>query len=176
MKYRTQEEHEKGRMKGLAAILGVLVLMVVVTACGSGESSTTPATNSSATFFENASGNTVAPQEPDTEPAVVRQDESAAQASDIALTAKQTGLPVESVVERATAFSWFSLIAAVSVGLGVLGTIFWVWMLVDCATKEPDEGNSKVVWTIIIVFTHLVGAAIYFLVRRPQRRAEADGC
>ena len=151
MKYRTQEEHEMGRMKGLAAILGVLVLMVVVTACGSGESSTTPATNSSATFFENASGNTVAPQEPDTEP-VVRQDESAAQ------------------------ISWFSLIAAVSVGLGVLGTIFWVWMLVDCATKEPDEGNSKVVWTIIIVFTHLVGAAIYFFVRRPQRRAEADGC
>ena len=151
MKYRTQEEHEMGRMKGLAAILGVLVLMVVVTACGSGESSTTPATNSSATFFENASGNTVAPQEPDTEP-VVRQDESAAQ------------------------INWFTLIAAVSVGLGVLGTIFWVWMLVDCATKEPDEGNSKVVWTIIIVFTHLVGAAIYFFVRRPQRRAEADGC
>ena len=138
-----------GRMKGLAAILGVLVLMVVVTACGSGESSTTPATNSSATFFENASGNTVAPQEPDTEPDVVRQDESAAQ------------------------INWFSLIAAVSVGLGVLGTIFWVWMLVDCATKEPEEGNSKVVWTIIIVFTHLVGAAIYFFVRRPQRRAES---
>ena len=72
--------------------------------------------------------------------------------------------------------NWFSVIAAVSVGLGVLGTIFWVWMLVDCATKEPDEGNSKVVWTIIIVLTHLVGAAIYFFVRRPQRRAEADGC
>ena len=29
------------RMKGLAAILGVAVLMVVVAACGSGESSTT---------------------------------------------------------------------------------------------------------------------------------------
>ena len=144
MKYRTQWEHKMGRMKGLAAILGVLVLMVVVTACGSGESSTTPATNSSATFFENANGNTGASQaanEPDTESGI----------------------------------NWFSLIAAVSVGLGALGTIFWVWMLVDCATKEPDEGNSKVVWTIIIVFTHLVGAAIYFFVRRPQRRAEADG-
>ena len=164
MKYRTQEEHEKGRMKGLAAILGVLVLMVVVTACGSGESSTTPATNLSATFFENASGNTGASQaanEPDTEPDVVRQDESAAQAS---------------AIEFQQAFGWFRVIAAVSVGLGVLGTIFWVWMLVDCATKEPDKGNSKVVWTIIIVFTHLVGAAIYFFVRRPQRRAEADGC
>ena len=51
-------------------------------------------------------GNTVAPQAPnetDTEPDVVHQDESAALAADIALTAKQTGLPVESV-ERAIAF------------------------------------------------------------------------
>ena len=68
-----------------------------------GESSTTRDTSS---FFENASGYTVAPQapnEPDTEPDVVHQDESAALAPDIALTAKQTGLPVESV-ERAIAF------------------------------------------------------------------------
>ncbi len=129
-----------GRIKGLAAILGVLVLMVVVTACGSGESSTTPATNSSATFFENASGNTGASQ-------VVGQD--------------------------ASAINWFSVIAAVSVGLGVLGMVFWIWMLVDCATKEPDEGNNKVVWTLIIVFTNLIGAALYFFVRRPRRRVEA---
>ena len=50
--------------------------------------------------------NTVAPQAPnapDTEPDVVRQDESAALAPDTALTAKQTGLPVASV-ERAIAF------------------------------------------------------------------------
>ena len=60
--------------------------------------------------------------------------------------------------------------------IGVGGMFRIAVILVDCATKEPDEGNSKVVWTIIIVLTHLVGAAIYFFVRRPQRRAEADGC
>ena len=126
VKYGNQERHEISRMKGFAAILGVLVLMVVVTACGSGESSTTPATNSSATFIENASGNTGASQ---------AANESAAQVN------------------------WFTVIAAVSVGLGVLGTVFWIWMLVDCATEEPDEGNNKVVWTLIIVFTHLIGVA-----------------
>ena len=68
---------------------------------------------------------------------------------------------------------WFSVILAVFAGLGILGTIFWLWMLVDCATEEPDEGNNKVVWSIIIVFTHLIGAALYFFVRRPRRRAEA---
>ena len=37
MKCRNKGEHEMGRMKGLAAILGVAVLMVVVAACGSDE-------------------------------------------------------------------------------------------------------------------------------------------
>ena len=36
VKYRNQEEHEMGRVKGLAAILGAVVLMAVVAACGNG--------------------------------------------------------------------------------------------------------------------------------------------
>lgn len=54
-------------------------------------------------------------------------------------------------------------------GIGVFGTAFWIWMLVDCLTKEPSEGNDRLVWVIVVVFTHFIGAAIYFLVRRPQR-------
>jgi len=53
--------------------------------------------------------------------------------------------------------------------IGVLLTIFWVWMLVDCATKEPSEGNDKVVWILVVALTHCVGALIYLLVRRPER-------
>src|ERR1700689_2432609 len=52
------------------------------------------------------------------------------------------------------------------------GFAFWIWMLVDCATKEADEGNTKIVWVIIIVFANIVGAIVYWLVRRPQRQAE----
>jgi len=54
--------------------------------------------------------------------------------------------------------------------LGLLATIFWVWMLIDCAMNEPSEGTDKIVWILIILFTHVIGAAIYFLVRRPRRR------
>ena len=57
--------------------------------------------------------------------------------------------------------------------IGVLGTIFWIWMLVDCATKEPNHGNDKIVWILIILLTHFIGAAIYFFVRRPQRALES---
>ncbi len=56
--------------------------------------------------------------------------------------------------------------------LGLLTTVFWIWMIVDCATKETDQGNTKLIWIIIIVFTHLIGALIYLFVRRPQRIAE----
>ncbi len=52
------------------------------------------------------------------------------------------------------------------VSLGVF--IFWIWMLVDCATNEPSEGNEKIIWILIIIFTG-IGALIYLLVRRPQR-------
>lgn len=53
------------------------------------------------------------------------------------------------------------------IGLG--GLFLWVWTIIDCATKEPSEGNDKLVWIIVIVFTHLVGSLIYIFVRRPKR-------
>ena len=53
--------------------------------------------------------------------------------------------------------------------LGVGGTILWIWMLVDCATKEKSEGNDKLIWILVIVLTHWIGALIYLIVRRPKR-------
>jgi hypothetical protein len=55
---------------------------------------------------------------------------------------------------------------------GILGTVFWIWTLIDCATKKSSQGNDKVVWILVIALTHVLGAAIYFLVRRPQRMRE----
>jgi hypothetical protein len=55
--------------------------------------------------------------------------------------------------------------------MGVLGTVFWIWMLIECATREPSTGNDKIVWVIVIALTHWIGALIYFFVRRPQRIA-----
>ena len=63
---------------------------------------------------------------------------------------------------------FFAIVIAVVVG----GTIFWIWMLIDCATKEPSTGNDKLIWILVILLTHLIGAAIYCFVRRPRRRAE----
>ena len=54
-------------------------------------------------------------------------------------------------------------------GLGTLGTVFWIWMLIDCAKNEPREGNDRIVWVLIIAITHVLGAAIYYFARRPDR-------
>ena len=59
--------------------------------------------------------------------------------------------------------------------IGILGTVFWIWMLIDCATKESNQGNDKIVWIIVISLTHFIGATIYFLVRRPTRMRELGG-
>jgi len=50
------------------------------------------------------------------------------------------------------------------------GFTFWISMIVDCVTHEPSTGNDKVVWIAIIVFTYIVGALIYYFVRRRPRR------
>ena len=57
--------------------------------------------------------------------------------------------------------------------LSLLAVVFWIWMLIDCATKEPSEGNEKIVWILIIVFLQAIGALIYIFVRRPTRIREA---
>ncbi len=53
--------------------------------------------------------------------------------------------------------------------LGLAGLVLWIWALVDCLTKEPSEGNDKLIWVLVIVLLNWLGALIYLCVRRPQR-------
>lgn len=53
--------------------------------------------------------------------------------------------------------------------LSVCVLAFWIWMLVEVLTRETDEGNSRLIWVLVIVFTHWIGALIYLLARRPER-------
>ena len=46
---------------------------------------------------------------------------------------------------------------------------FWIWMLVDCIKNEPEEGNDKIIWILVIALTGWIGALIYFFARRPTR-------
>ena len=66
-------------------------------------------------------------------------------------------------------FPFFLPLPTVGVLISLAVTIFWLWMLTDCASNESSEGNDKLIWILIILFVPLFGSVIYYLVRRPQR-------
>ena len=66
---------------------------------------------------------------------------------------------------------WCVLVGGIG-AVGIAATVLWIWMLIDCLTKEADEHNNRLIWTLVIVFTHAIGAIIYLFVRRPQRIKE----
>ena len=45
---------------------------------------------------------------------------------------------------------------------------FWVWMLVDCANRET-EGSTKLAWLLIVLFLGVIGAPLYFVLRKLPR-------
>ena len=49
--------------------------------------------------------------------------------------------------------------------VGILLSIFWIWMLIDCLVSNMPTGE-KILWFLVIFFTHLLGALIYFFVKR----------
>jgi Phospholipase_D-nuclease N-terminal len=53
--------------------------------------------------------------------------------------------------------------------LVLVGSALWIWALVDCLLHEPTQGNTKLIWIIVIVFTHFIGAVLYLLLRRSRR-------
>jgi hypothetical protein len=67
-------------------------------------------------------------------------------------------------------FLFYCLFFSIFALLGVAFTAFWIWMLVEVCTKEPAEDKDKVMWILIVVLTHGIGALIYYFVRRPQRK------
>ncbi len=68
-------------------------------------------------------------------------------------------------MEVAGGFACVGLVAL----LGLLATVFWFWMFIECLMKEPSEGNDKLLWALIIFFGNLLGALLYFVIRRPER-------
>ncbi len=67
-------------------------------------------------------------------------------------------------------FGWLWLMLVIFGSLlGIAGTVLWIWMLVEVLTRETDEGNTRLIWVLVIIFTHWLGALIYIIVRRPER-------
>ncbi len=58
------------------------------------------------------------------------------------------------------------LLFLIPLGLAVFA--FWIWMLIHAAQNKGLSEGEKVVWVLIIVLVHFLGAVIYFFVGRPK--------
>ncbi len=47
--------------------------------------------------------------------------------------------------------------------------LLWPWALFECLTRESRLGNTRIVWTLVILLAPVVGPILYRVVRRPQR-------
>ena len=46
--------------------------------------------------------------------------------------------------------------------IGLISTVFWLWMLIDCVLRKFKSNTNKIIWVLIIVFGHFIGALLYF--------------
>jgi hypothetical protein len=60
-------------------------------------------------------------------------------------------------------------------GIGVLGLILWIVALVDCVQREFRSPNDKVIWVLVIVLVHTIGAIIYLVVGKPAGWRPGEG-
>jgi hypothetical protein len=71
-------------------------------------------------------------------------------------------------VQESQTANWAFLGGGVGLVLAVLVFVFWVWMLVDCITKETDN-TQKIIWALVIFFLPCVGSLVYLFARKLRR-------
>ena len=45
---------------------------------------------------------------------------------------------------------------------------FWIWMLIHAITNKGLNDTEKLIWVLVVLFLHFIGALIYFFVGRPR--------
>jgi predicted transporter len=45
---------------------------------------------------------------------------------------------------------------------------FWLWMLIHAIKNKGLTDTEKIIWVLVILFVHVLGALIYFFVGRPK--------
>ena len=63
----------------------------------------------------------------------------------------------------------FSVVWCFMIALSLLGLVFMIWAVVDCAKNETDENNNRLIWILIILLLGWIGALVYYFVRVQKR-------
>ena len=66
---------------------------------------------------------------------------------------------------------FFGLMFLVDFGIivfGILSCVFWIVEIIDVARREFPDPNTKILWLLVVVLAHGIGALIYYFVGKPQ--------
>jgi len=70
-------------------------------------------------------------------------------------------------------FLFIIILQILMVAIGIAAMIFWILMLIDVVTREFPNPNDKLMWVLLIIFTHSIGALVYyFLVKKKKPSPE----
>lgn len=61
----------------------------------------------------------------------------------------------------------FLLVLLVAASLAM--TAFWLWALIDAIRNPRLDESMRIVWVLVVVLLHVLGAILYFFLgRRPE--------
>ncbi|WP_181308999.1 PLD nuclease N-terminal domain-containing protein [Rufibacter sp. XAAS-G3-1] len=51
--------------------------------------------------------------------------------------------------------------------------VFWIWALIDLLTSKFSNSIEKLIWLIAIIFIPVLGAILYLMIGRRQKRRDS---
>ena len=57
--------------------------------------------------------------------------------------------------------------------LALAACVFWIWMLVSAIVNQGLTGVERLIWVVVIIFLHFLGAILYFFLGHPKRLSRA---
>jgi len=58
---------------------------------------------------------------------------------------------------------WVFLVLLIA-GFFIFLFAFWIWMIIDCVKRKFKNEMDKVVWMLLLIFTGILGALIYYFI------------
>ena len=58
--------------------------------------------------------------------------------------------------------------------IGITSTVFWILEIVDVSRREFRDPNNKVIWLLVIIFLHFLGALLYYFIGKSQGTLPGD--
>ena len=60
------------------------------------------------------------------------------------------------------------ILSVFGVILALAAIVFWVLMLIDCLQNPRLTGTERLIWVLVLIFLHLLGALLYLAIGRAR--------